>query len=89
MFPYGDFLRATTKYTAQCITRLSIKPNDGININCDVGFCEEFPEYIIPDEELDYGKNASLIHFSVYTHQGIYVTHGIITNGPSLCRICE
>ena len=46
-------------------------------------------EYNIPDEELDDGHNDSLKHFSVCTYQGRCETHGIIPNGPSVCRICE
>ena len=35
----------------------------------DLGFCGEFPNYIITDEELDDGPNAPLINFSDYTYQ--------------------
>ena len=45
--------------------------------------------YIIPDEELDDGPNAPLIHFSVYTYQLRYAKYGILTNGPPLCKLCE
>ena len=47
-------------------------------------FYNEWPEYNIPDEELDDRLNASLIHFSVYTSQGRCATHVIIPNGPSV-----
>ena len=52
------------------------------------GFCDECPEYIINDEEIYDVPNYSLIYFSVYTKSGGCATHGIITNGTSLCRIC-
>ena len=38
-------------------------------MKCTLGFCDEFPKYIIPDEELYNEPNYSLIHFSVYTYQ--------------------
>ena len=34
-------------------------------------------------------QNAPIIHFSVYTYQGICAKHGIIPNGPTLCKLCE
>ena len=43
----------------------------------------------ITDEELDYGPNSPLIYFSVYTYQGRCSNHGIVPNGPTLCKICE
>ena len=43
----------------------------------------------IPHKELDDRQNSLLIHFSIYTYQEIHSKHGIIPNGPSLCRICE
>ena len=57
-----------------------------INIKCDLVFFDECTELNIPSNELYGGQNASLIHFNVYTYQGVCATHGIITNGPSLCR---
>ena len=56
MFPNGDFLHATIKDTAQNIIYIPIKPNDTIHIKCALFFCDEFTEYNITDEELDYGK---------------------------------
>ena len=35
------------------------------------GFCDEFINYIITDEELNDGPNYTLIHFILYTYQGI------------------
>ena len=89
MFPYSNCLHATIKYAAQCITYLPIKPKNMICITCDLGFCDEFPEYNITDEELYYRPNASYIHFSVYTNQIRLAKYGIITNGPSACRISK
>ena len=60
-----------------------------IRINCDLGFCDQFSEYNIPDEELDDGTNASLIHFSVYIYQERCATNGKNSNRPSVCKICE
>ena len=48
-----------------------------------------YPEYILPGEELHDGPHYSLIHSSVYNYQVRYATHGIIPNGPILCRIFE
>ena len=78
MFPDGEFLHDTIKDAAQCITYLPIKPNNMININCDLCFCYECPEYNIPNEEQYDVPNASMINFSVYTYHGICTTHGII-----------
>ena len=55
----------------------------------DLNFFDEFPKYMTPDEELDDVPNAPLVHFSVYTYQGRYAKHGIIPNGPTLCKLCE
>ena len=41
-----------------------------INMNCDLGYCDEFTKCIITDEGTDDGLNDELIHFSVYTYQG-------------------
>ena len=60
-----------------------------IHIKFDSSFCDEFLEYNITNEEIDYGPNALLIHFSVYTYQGRCETHVIVPNGPSACKICE
>ena len=40
--PYVKGLHATIKYASQCITFLSIKIDNMINIKCDLGFCDEF-----------------------------------------------
>ena len=37
-------------------------------MKCDLGFCGECLNSIIPDEELDYGPNAPFIYFSVYNY---------------------
>ena len=58
-------------------------------MKCALGFCDTFTKYIIPDEELDDGTNASLIHFYVFTYQGRYIKHGVIPNGLTLCKISE
>ena len=50
MFPYGEFLHATIKDADQCITCLTIKPQNMIHIKCDLGFCYVFTEYNITDE---------------------------------------
>ena len=89
VFLDSECLYATIRDAYQCITCPNIKPNNMVNIKCDLSFCDAFPECNITDEELYDGQNDSLIHFSVYTHQVICVTHGVIKNGPSLCRICE
>ena len=54
-----------------------------------LGFCDECPKCIIPDKGLYDGPNDPLIHFSVYTYQGRCAKHGIIPNGPTLCKLCE
>ena len=51
--------------------------------------CDECPKYIIPDKELDCGPNYPIVSSSVYTHQLRCAKHSIITNGPTLCKICE
>ena len=38
VFPYGECLHATIKYEVQWITCIPIKPNNMINIKCDLGF---------------------------------------------------
>ena len=60
-----------------------------IYIKSTLGFCDECTEFNISGEEIDDGTNASLINFSVYTHQARCATYGIIPNGSSVCRICE
>ena len=76
MFPDGGCLHNTIKNAAQCITCLPIKPNNIINIKCDL-FFDNSPEYNITDKELDYEPNASIMHLSVYTYQRICATHGL------------
>ena len=56
------------KDAAQCITSTSITSKNIIHIKYDLGFCDQCPECIIPDEELYDGPNASLIHFSIYSY---------------------
>ena len=53
-------------------------------MECDLGFCDEFPNFIIPDEELDDEPNFQLIRFSVYNYKGRCENNGIITNVPTL-----
>ena len=65
VFLDGEFLHATIKYAAQCITYITNKPKNMIHIKCALGFCDEFPGYIIPNEELDDGPNTPLFRFSV------------------------
>ena len=89
MFPDGECLHATFKDAAQFITCIPIKTNNMVHINCALDFCDYFPEYNIPDEELDYGPNDSMINFIVYTHQRRCATNGKILNGPSVRRSCE
>ena len=84
VFPVVECLHDTIKDVAQCITCIPIKPNDIIHIKCDLFFCDEYPEYIIPNEGLDDGPNASITQFSVYTYQGRCATNGIFPNGPSV-----
>ena len=88
-FPDGECLHATIKYVDQCISSTPIKPKNLIHIKFALGFYDKFTKYIIPDEELDCGQNTSLIHFSVYIYQFICAKHGIITNGPTLFKLCE
>ena len=56
------------KHAAHTITCTPIKPDNIINMKCDLGFCEKFTNYIITDEELDDVPNAQLIHYNVYTN---------------------
>ena len=44
VFPDGGCLHDTIKYEAHCITCLTIKPDNMINIKCDLGFCDECTE---------------------------------------------
>ena len=89
MFPYSECLHATIKDTSQCITCIDIKPNNMVHVRFDLSFCDEFPEYNVPSEELDDVPNASIIHFSVYTYQGRCETRGIVPNESSVCRSSE
>ena len=57
-----------------------------IHIKCALGFCDVFPEYNIPDEELYDGPNDSIVRFIVYNYQVRCATHRIIQNRPSVCR---
>ena len=41
VFPDGNFLHDTIKGSSQSITCIPIKPNNMINIKCDMGFCDE------------------------------------------------
>ena len=52
-------------------------------------FCDECPEYIIPDEEVNDAPNDLLMNFSVYNYQRRCPKHVIITNGPISCKIFE
>ena len=58
VFPDGEFLHATIKDVDQYIYCAHIKPKNIINMKYDLFFFNYFPEYIIPDEELDDGSNA-------------------------------
>ena len=49
MFPYREYLHATIKYLSQRITCITIKPENMINMKCALGFCDEFPDYNIPN----------------------------------------
>ena len=60
-----------------------------IYIKCVLGFCVKCLDYIITNEELYDVPNASIIHFRVYTYQGRCATHGIISNGLSVCLLFE
>ena len=86
-FADGGFLHATIKDAAQCISCTPFKTKNVICINCALGFYENWPEYIIPDEGLYSGPNDPLIHFSFFTYQGRCAKHGIIPNGATLCKI--
>ena len=86
VFPVGECLNDTIKDSSWRITCLTIKPKNMINIKCTLGFCDEFNDYIITDEEQYDGPNDSIIHYSVYTYQGKCATHGIIPNGVSVCK---
>ena len=89
MFSDSECLHVTIKDADQCISCTYIKPENIIKIKCDLGFCDECPKCIIPDEELDYVTNASFIHFSVYTYKGRFANHGITPNVPTLYKLCE
>ena len=52
-------------------------------------FCDECPDYMIPDEELYGIPNYPLINFSVYNYQGRCAKHGIIPNVTTLCKLCD
>ena len=69
VFPDGECLHATIKDVSQCISCTPINPNNSIQMNCDLGFCDKFPKYIIPDKQFYYGPDSLLILFSVYTYQ--------------------
>ena len=58
-------------------------------MKCALVFCDKSPKFIIPDEELDYRPNVPFIHFSAYTYQGRCSKHGIFSNEPTLCKLCE
>ena len=89
MFPDGECLHATIKYSDKTITCTNIKPNNIIHMKCNLGFSDKYPKYIIPDKKLYDGPNYPLIHFSVYTYQGRWAKHGTIPNRPSLWKLCE
>ena len=89
MCPDGGCLHATIKDSAQGTTCYIIKTNNTIHIKCDLGCCDECPEYNITNEEIDDGPNNSIISFSVYTYQGGCAKHGITPNVPSVCRLFE
>ena len=89
MFPYGEYLHETIKHASRCISCSPIKPKNIIHIKSDLVFCDECTDHIITDEELYGVPNYQLIYFSVYTYQVRCAKHGIITNGPNLCKLCE
>ena len=66
MFPYGEFLHATTKFATQCTNFIPIKPNNRINIKCSLGFCDELPKYKITDKELDDRKMILYPFWCIY-----------------------
>ena len=88
VFPGVECLHATVKDADQCILYTPIKPNIIIHMECALGFCNECPKYIIPDEKLDDRSNSPLVHFSVYTYQGRCAKYGIIKHVPTLWKIC-
>ena len=63
MFPDGEYLHATIKDTDQCIiTCLPIKPNNMINIKCDLGFLINVPSKIYPTKNQ---KTDQMLHESI------------------------
>ena len=79
----GYFLHSTIKIAAQFMSCTPIKPNNIINMKCTLGFCNEFTEYNIPDEEIQYGPKATLFPLSFYPDQERCAKYGIILNGPT------
>ena len=49
VFPDGECLHVTIKYSAQWISCTTIKPNNIIHMKCALDFCDKFPKYIIPE----------------------------------------
>ena len=82
-------MHSNLKDAAPFIRSNLIKPENIINMKCDLCFCDEFPNCIIPDEKLDDGTNNPLVYFGIYTYQGIFSNYGIIPNGPYLWKLCD
>ena len=72
---------------SKIISCTPIKPNNIIHMKCALDLCDEFLEYIIPDEDLYNRPNSPLFDLSVYTCQGVCAKHGIIPNVPTLCKL--
>ena len=89
VLPDCECLHDNIKDAAHCTISLSLTTKNIINIKCALGFCNEFPDYNTPDEELDAGPNYSIIHVSIYNYQGRCATYGVIPNGPSVCILCK
>ena len=68
LLPDVECLRDTTKDTDQLIACTPIKPKNIIYMKCALVFCDECPNYSIPDEVYG-GLNDPFIHFSVYSYQ--------------------
>ena len=49
LFPGGDCLHDNIKYADQYISFTHIKPENIINMKCDLYFCGEYHKYIITD----------------------------------------
>ena len=87
-FPNDEPLHATLKQAAAVICCPAPNDKNIIKMHCALRFCDNCPQYNIPDEEQAQGPNAPVIHFTIYTKQSRCAVHGFVPGNPPQCPEC-